>query len=50
MRIQKIGNKIRVFKRYSPNWKGNVGNASVLEDGELNERYELWINECSKVR
>lgn len=61
MRIQKIGNHYRAFQRKSPNWKGkeqnskilkvqgNVGNMSVLEDLEMNDRYKLWIDECSKL-
>lgn len=34
MRIQKIGPNYRGFKRMSPNWKGNVGNMSILSDME----------------
>jgi hypothetical protein len=30
-RIQKIGPYYRVFKRVSMNWKGNVGNMSMIE-------------------
>ncbi len=50
MRIQKIGSHYRGFRRVSPNWKGNTGNASVIEDMEVTEQYKLWIDECSKVR
>ena len=32
LRIQKIGNTYRAFRRVSTNWKGNVGNSSTNED------------------
>lgn len=38
MRIQKIGPHYRAFKRTSPNWKGNVGNMSIIEDMPLTDR------------
>ena len=49
MRIQKIGNHYRGFQRVSPNWKGNVGNQSIIDDLEVTDQYKLWIDECSKV-
>lgn len=49
MRIQKIGPSYRVFKRRSTNWKGNVGNQSVLEDEELTPQFKLWADECSQL-
>jgi len=49
IRIQKIGNRIRGFKRMSPNWKGNVGNMSVNEDMPVTPEFELWINEASAI-
>jgi len=49
MRIQKIGSHYRGFKRTSPNWKGNTGNASILSDMDMTEEYKLWIDECSKL-
>jgi len=49
MRIQKIGPFYRSFRRMSPNWKGNVGNMSILEDMELTERHKLMIDECAKL-
>jgi len=49
MRIQKIGSHYRGFRRVSPNWKGNTGNASVIDDMEVTEQYKLWIDECSKM-
>mmetsp|Transcript_14324 Transcript_14324/g.40679 ORF Transcript_14324/g.40679 Transcript_14324/m.40679 type:complete len:365 (-) Transcript_14324:43-1137(-) len=48
-RVQKIGDHIRVFKRVSMNWKGNVGNSSIVSDGELTPELELWINECARA-
>jgi len=48
-RVQKIGNNYRVFKRVSQNWKGNVGNMSVIEDIELTPKYKEWVDECAKV-
>jgi len=49
MRIQKIGTHYRVFKRVSSNWKGNVGNQSIVSDGELNDEFKFWIDECSNL-
>merc|ERR1712226_347818 len=45
IRIQKIGNHYRGFKRVSSNWKGNVGNESQNEDMELTEEFMIWIKE-----
>lgn len=49
MRIQKIGPYYRAFRRVSPNWKGNTGNASVVSDMPMEPRYKLWADECSKL-
>ncbi len=49
MRIQKIGPHYRGFKRQSPNWKGNVGNMSVLTDMEVTPEYKRMADECSKL-
>jgi glutathione synthase/RimK-type ligase-like ATP-grasp enzyme len=46
MRIQKIGNHYRVFKRTSLNWKGNTGNAQI-EECEVTERYKRWADACA---
>jgi len=48
-RIQKIGPHYRVFKRVSMNWKGNVGNMSMIEDYELTDEFKRWIEESSQV-
>ncbi|ELR10890.1 Synapsin, ATP binding domain containing protein [Acanthamoeba castellanii str. Neff] len=48
-RIQKIGPYYRVFKRVSMNWKGNVGNMSMIEDIEMTPRYQRWIDECAQL-
>eukprot|EP01121_Diplochlamys_sp_Union-15-3_P011736 TRINITY_DN342_c0_g1_i4.p1 TRINITY_DN342_c0_g1~~TRINITY_DN342_c0_g1_i4.p1 ORF type:complete len:234 (-),score=33.48 TRINITY_DN342_c0_g1_i4:393-1094(-) len=44
-RIQKIGPNYRAFKRTSGNWKGNVGNMSVLEDLEMTSKFKNWADE-----
>eukprot|EP01111_Echinosteliopsis_oligospora_P011039 TRINITY_DN3541_c0_g1_i1.p1 TRINITY_DN3541_c0_g1~~TRINITY_DN3541_c0_g1_i1.p1 ORF type:complete len:295 (-),score=86.44 TRINITY_DN3541_c0_g1_i1:74-958(-) len=49
MRIQKIGRDYRGFKRTSPNWKGNTGNSSVIEDLEVTPVYKRWVDECSRL-
>jgi hypothetical protein len=49
MRLQKIGNHYRAYKRTSPNWKGNTGNASVIETMEMTPAYKLMIDEAAKV-
>jgi len=48
-RIQKIGPHYRVFRRRSPNWKGNVGNMAVIEDMELSDEFKLWADECAAL-
>jgi len=49
MRIQKIGPHYRAFRRVSSNWKGNVGNESMVEDMEMTERYKQMVDECAKL-
>ncbi|KNC52544.1 synapsin short isoform [Thecamonas trahens ATCC 50062] len=49
LRIQKIGECYRVFKRVSPRWKGNVGNAGVVEEIELTPQFKAWIDAASGV-
>jgi len=49
MRIQKIGPHYRAFRRVSSNWKGNVGNESIVEDMEMTDRYKLMVDECAKL-
>jgi len=48
-RVQKIGPYYRVFKRVSMNWKGNVGNMSMIEDIEMTPKYQKWIDECAQM-
>jgi len=48
VRIQKIGDHIRVYKRVAENWKGNVGE-SVLTDLAVTDQYKLWADEASKM-
>jgi hypothetical protein len=33
----------------SANWKGNVGNQSIIEDYELTDEFKMWADECSKL-
>lgn len=49
LRIQKIGNHYRAFKRESVSgtWKTNTG-TSVAEATEVTPQYKLWADECSK--
>jgi len=49
LRIQKIGPHYRGFKRISTNWKGNVGNQSIVSDMEVSDKHKLMIDECSKI-
>lgn len=49
IRIQKIGNTYRAFRRQSTNWKGNVGNSSTNEDIPVTPEFKLWADECSKL-
>eukprot|EP01112_Ceratiomyxa_fruticulosa_P009245 TRINITY_DN2409_c0_g4_i1.p1 TRINITY_DN2409_c0_g4~~TRINITY_DN2409_c0_g4_i1.p1 ORF type:complete len:569 (-),score=135.11 TRINITY_DN2409_c0_g4_i1:110-1627(-) len=50
LRIQKIGNVIRAFKRISlsGNWKTNTG-SSMIEQVPVTDRYRLWVEEASKM-
>eukprot|EP01103_Thecamoeba_quadrilineata_P010558 TRINITY_DN2313_c0_g1_i2.p1 TRINITY_DN2313_c0_g1~~TRINITY_DN2313_c0_g1_i2.p1 ORF type:complete len:391 (-),score=51.28 TRINITY_DN2313_c0_g1_i2:17-1189(-) len=48
-RVQKIGRSYRAFKRTSPNWKGNVGNMSVIEDLPLTPELQSWIDASSSI-
>lgn len=42
-----LGNTYRGFKRMSPNWKANTGNASVIEDMEVTPIFKRWVDECA---
>jgi len=50
LRIQKIGNDIKVYKRVSVsgNWKTNTG-TSIVEDVPLTPQYRLWAEESAKM-
>jgi glutathione synthase/RimK-type ligase-like ATP-grasp enzyme len=50
LRIQKIGDQYRVFKRTGSgtNWKTNTG-SSVLEELDVTPKYKLWADECSRM-
>jgi len=49
LRIQKIGDRIRCYKRIGFNsWKTNTG-AADLEEIPIKEEYRLWVDECSKL-
>ena len=50
VRIQKIGNNnIKCFKRRSMNWKGNVGNQSIIEDCPLTPDFQRFIDAASGI-
>jgi synapsin len=44
IRIQKIGKNYRALKRVSSYWKGNVGNASIVEECDMQEKWKNWID------
>jgi len=48
LRIQKIGNHYRAYKRFNPNWKGNVG-SSIVEEIPMTEEFTFWASECGKL-
>ncbi|KAH3761572.1 synapsin II [Pelomyxa schiedti] len=48
LRIQKIGNCYRAYKRTSVCWKGNQG-AAELDQIPMTDRYKLWCDEASKL-
>lgn len=50
LRIQKIGDRYRAFKRYSVsgNWKTNTG-CSMIEEFEITPEYKFWVDEASKI-
>lgn len=48
LRLQKIGSFYRAFKRSSFDWKINR-TTPMIEDVELEPKYKLWLDECSKI-
>eukprot|EP01119_Soliformovum_irregulare_P022977 TRINITY_DN7953_c0_g1_i2.p2 TRINITY_DN7953_c0_g1~~TRINITY_DN7953_c0_g1_i2.p2 ORF type:complete len:167 (-),score=47.89 TRINITY_DN7953_c0_g1_i2:11-511(-) len=48
IRVQKIGNHFRAYKRTSANWKGNVG-SSILEEIPMTETFQFWIDQTSQL-
>ena len=49
IRIQKIGNHYRAFRRTSKHWKSNVDFAMKDEDIEVEERYMVWIEAAAQA-
>jgi len=49
MRIQKIGNHYRAFKRISQYWKGNEPHKSMVSDMELTSYHKAMIDECCQI-
>lgn len=49
IRVQKIGTNFRVFKRFSPNWKGNVGHSATIKDTEMTPEFQRWIDHASAI-
>jgi len=48
-RVQVIGPHIRVFKRQTESWKGNLGRGAVITDLAVTPQFERWANACRKV-
>lgn len=50
LRIQKIGNHHRAFRRFSVSgeWKTNTGSA-VMEEVEVSDRWRLWADAASEM-
>uniref|UniRef100_A0A6B2L4A2 ATP-grasp domain-containing protein n=1 Tax=Arcella intermedia TaxID=1963864 RepID=A0A6B2L4A2_9EUKA len=47
IRIQKIGNHYRAFRRTSKHWKSNVDITMKDEDIPVEERYKAWLDEAA---
>jgi hypothetical protein len=41
VRIQRVGDQVRAYRRVTAGWKGNVGEAEV-EDIPVTPLYQLW--------
>eukprot|EP01127_Copromyxa_protea_P024778 TRINITY_DN995_c0_g1_i1.p1 TRINITY_DN995_c0_g1~~TRINITY_DN995_c0_g1_i1.p1 ORF type:complete len:411 (-),score=58.97 TRINITY_DN995_c0_g1_i1:250-1482(-) len=48
LRIQKIGHRVRVFKRTGMSWKTNMDSLTI-EEIDLQPRYLSWVEEASKM-
>lgn len=48
LRIQKVGNHYRAYKRVNANWKGNVG-SSLVEEIPITDKYKTWAEEAGKL-
>jgi len=48
LRIQRIGDHVRAYKRVNANWKGNVGNC-ILTEIKVTPEYQLWTDEVAKL-
>jgi len=49
LRLQKIGDQYRAFKRTSlGNWKTNTG-TSIIEDIEMTDLYKSWVDAASSI-
>lgn len=48
IRVQKIGNHYRCFRRSAKHWKANVDIAMQDEDIAVEPRYKLWIDEAAR--
>merc|ERR1711879_553569 len=48
LRIQRIGDNVRAYRRLNSNWKGNVGTC-ILEEVPVSPLFQLWTNEVCKL-
>jgi len=48
IRVQKIGDHLRAYKRVGNNWKTNVG-PSVLDEIEVTEQFKRWADNAGKL-
>lgn len=48
-RVQIIGPHIRIFKRQTESWKGNAGQAALIEDLEVTPLWQSWADECRQI-
>jgi len=48
IRVQRIGNHIRAYKRIGTGWKGNVGSSSI-ESIPVTDKFRAWTDEVAKL-